>query len=836
MKTPGDLKSAMNAVRSHVPVSRYIPFSVHSAPGVVKLKNNSDLCATWRLHGVPFETASFDEIKAAKRQLVNFLHSIRGSDQAEPTALWVHRVRRKVKDRLPGTFPSTFARTLDDKYWDRMNTVSMMQNELYFTVIMRPTKGASGAFNKFRLRSVDGLREFDKGTHERFEQIASQVNSSVQKYGGERLVAKERTTRSGPRVYSEQLAFYQFLLTGVWESVPVLESSISEYLCDTRIFAGNGNGIVQINHPDKRSYVGYLDLLDYPEVSEPGMNNCLFYGDYEFIETQSFSFSSKREAVSSLQMQQKRLLSSGEASPEQISELDVAIEELRNGRVFLGEYHYTLGVVGDSIASAQKNMAAARTSLQEESGFKVATVDVIPECAHFAQLPGNWEWRPRQAQITTRNFACLSALHNFELGKRSGNPWGNALTMFRTPAKQPFYLNLHQAVFGRNRQGEMDSGNTFMCGMTGAGKSVLMGFIFSQVTKVPKLRGLLFDKDRGNEPLIRALGGVYRQLKRGQPTGFNPFQWEATPRTMKFVEQLMVQCCLRGDDDVLDVRSESILSDAVRRVFASPQREHRRISLLLQLVEQHSDLAQRLSKWCRTQRATGANAWVFDNAIDTTNFDGNSIFAFDYTEFLGDPECGPVILSYILEAADTLLNGDPFIYVMEEFAKMVSAKSQTLVEFARDKQTTIRKLNGLGIFVTQSPSQVNQYPIGATLREQCVTQIYLPNPAADAADYVEGFKLTPTEFETVKGFALESRTFLVKQGDRSTVCQLDLGGFDDELAILSGTLESVQVLDEVRAELGSDDPDVWMPLFLSRLRSKKKASAKGQNQAVAIAA
>ena len=43
-------------------------------------------------------------------------------------------------------------------------------------------------------------------------------------------------------MYSEQLAFYQFLLTGVWESVPVLESSISEYLCDTRIFAGNGNG------------------------------------------------------------------------------------------------------------------------------------------------------------------------------------------------------------------------------------------------------------------------------------------------------------------------------------------------------------------------------------------------------------------------------------------------------------------------------------------------------------------------------------------------------------------------------------------------------------------
>ena len=100
---------------------------------------------------------------------------------------------------------------------------------------------------------------------------------------------------------------------------------------------------------------------------------------------------------------------------------------------------------------------------------------------------------------------------------------------------------------------------------------------------------------------------------------------------------------------------------------------------------------------------------------------------------------------------------------MEEFAKMVAAKSQTLVEFARDKQTTIRKLNGAGVFVTQSPSQVNQYPIGSTLREQCVTQIFLPNPGADHADYVEGFKLTETEFETIRNLAPDSRCFLVKQ-------------------------------------------------------------------------
>ena len=33
---------------------------------------------------------------------------------------------------------------------------------------------------------------------------------------------------------------------------------------------------------------------------------------------------------------------------------------------------------------------------------------------------------------------------------------------------------------------------------------------------------VIFDKDRGLEILVRALGGAYAPLKFGQPTGFNP--------------------------------------------------------------------------------------------------------------------------------------------------------------------------------------------------------------------------------------------------------------------------------------------------------------------------
>ena len=826
-KKTGDLRDALQEACSQISTSKYIPFAVHTTPGIIKLRENGELCATWRLQGLPFETAAPDAIGAAKAQLVNFLHSVRGTDQSEPTALWTHRVRRQMSDQLHGEFPSDFARSLDAKYWRGLRGKVLLKNELYFSLVLRPMAGASGAVQRLRTRTVEGLLEFERDTHERFEVLCRQVTASLMKYGGERLVAFERVTATRNTItLSPNLSFFKYLLTGVFEDVPVQEGAIYDYLCDARIFADDANGVVQINNPSKRLFVGYLDLMDYPAISEPGMNNCLFFGSYEFVETQSFSFTNKRDGVEALRLQQGRLITSGEGSTEQIGDMDAAIEDVRNGRIYMGEYHYTLGVVGSDVQAALANMASARTSLQENVGYKVATVDLIPECAHFAQLPGNWSWRPREAKITSRNFACMAPMHNFDSGKRSQNPWGDALTMLATPSRQPYYLNLHQVTQGRDRFGEKDPGNVFICGMTGTGKSVFLGFVLAQLTKVPKLRVLFFDKDRGSEALIRALGGRYRQLKRGQATGFNPFQWKPTPSTVAFVGQLVLHCARRGPDDHLDPRMENELMTAVERVFALPDLATRRISAILQFVGANSDLGQRLAKWCRTQEKAGANAWVLDNQHDATDFAGCSIFGYDYTEFLNDVECGPVILSCILEAADTLLNGDPFVYVMEEFAKMVSSKSTTLVEFARDKQTTIRKLNGLGIFVTQSPSQVNEYPIGTTLREQCVTQIFLPNPRADVADYVDGFKLTLAEFEAIKDLAVDSRMFLVKQGDRTAICHLDLYGFDDELAVLTGTPESVATLDEVRHELNSDDPALWMQPYLARLRTQRTLPAK----------
>ena len=122
---------------------------------------------------------------------------------------------------------------------------------------------------------------------------------------------------------------------------------------------------------------------------------------------------------------------------------------------------------------------------------------------------------------------------------------------------------------------------------------------------------------------------------------------------------------------------------------------------------------------------------------------------------------------------------------MDEFWRLLA--DPAFESFAKDGPKTWRKLNGVMCLATQSPSDVLDSPISRTLVEQTPTKIFFPNADADFEEYTRGFGLTEREFRLIKD-QLEpgSRMFLVKQSHHSVVCQLDLKGFDAELAVISG--------------------------------------------------
>src|SRR5471030_1193242 len=110
MRTPAQLQQS---ARAEVPSADFIPFGSMVAPGVVRLRAGGGYLAAWRLDGIAFETADAGYIHERMEALHHFIRSLGGGHYA----LWSHKVRRKVRERLTGTYDNAFARAFNERYY-----------------------------------------------------------------------------------------------------------------------------------------------------------------------------------------------------------------------------------------------------------------------------------------------------------------------------------------------------------------------------------------------------------------------------------------------------------------------------------------------------------------------------------------------------------------------------------------------------------------------------------------------------------------------------------------------------------------------------------------------
>jgi type IV secretion system protein VirB4 len=135
----------------------------------------------------------------------------------------------------------------------------------------------------------------------------------------------------------------------------------------------------------------------------------------------------------------------------------------------------------------------------------------------------------------------------------------------------------------------------------------------------------------------------------------------------------------------------------------------------------------------------------------------------------------------------------------------------------KDWLKVLRKLNCFVIFATQSVEDASKSKISDTLIQQTATQIFLPNLKATDV-YRTHFMLSQREFTLIKTTDPGSRFFLIKQGTDAVVSRVDLSGMENVINVLSGRVDTVKLLDDVRAEVG-DDPEIWLPVFWERVKN-----------------
>jgi type IV secretion system protein VirB4 len=343
---------------------------------------------------------------------------------------------------------------------------------------------------------------------------------------------------------------------------------------------------------------------------------------------------------------------------------------------------------------------------------------------------------------------------------------------------------------------------------------VFIGFLLTLLSRQGATQ-VIFDKDRGLEILTRALGGSYCALRSGEPTGFNPLKLPPTPLNTEFLKSWL-RVLVRPASGALSIRQQADLDQALRGTLALDL-SRRRLSRVLEFLDSTDPegLHARLSPWCTS--VGGDYAWIFDNEDDVIvpRLSQHTLAGFDVTDFLDHEVSRTPVTLYLFHLVRHLLDGRRLVCWMDEFWRLLA--DPAFENFAKDGPKTWRKLNGVMALATQSASDVLESPISRTLIEQTPTKVFFPNADAHEADYRDGFGLTEREFLLIKE-ELEpgSRRFLVKQGHQSIVCELDLKGFEAELAVISGRRSSVDLVNELVA-LRGEAPDNWLPLFYERV-------------------
>lgn len=811
------------AARRETPAAKNIPYQSHLTPSIIDTTTGECLCVL-RLTGTAFECADDDVINNRHLRLNRILMSL-----ADPRiTVWQHIVRRDENEYPDGDFPPGYARELNDRYKAKVSTERLKVNELYVTIVLKPYRsGAEGVLaSLFASRSHEEVQKARQRQVAELEQLVIDLIAAMSHYEAERLVLYERNSV----LFSEPAEFFNYLLTGKWERVPYVAIPLKHLIGGVRAMFGNET--IEMRGPE-RSYLGaMLGIEGYPSETNPMFLDELLTLPHELVITQSFEFHSKDAALLSMKLRGNRMENAGDAAQSQIDEIPDLADDVAVRKAVLGGHHYSIFVKAtksDDPEELQQNVADARRVLID-AGIRPAREDLVVEAAYWAQLPGNFAMRPRLSPINSRNFCGFAPLHNFPTGRRTGNHWGDAVTMLVTAAGTPHYLSLHasdpQVKNGGNKK---DVAHTLLFGPNGSGKTATICFLLCMMQKF-RVTSVLFSKDRDTEILVRRLRGKVYRLRLNEPTGLAPLALDpAVPENVHHLQKLIRKLLTRAavtetgleiDTKPLTVQEEKDVDKAIAQVLKMPHNT-RRLGRILDFLPK-GDLYDRLARWCYSReegREDGPLAWVFDNPVATVAAELGKVMTtvFDTTGFLDDHELrGPMSL-HLFYLTSQLIDGRRLAVFFSEFWKSMGDKQ--FAAFLKDMLKTLRKKNGFVVLDSQSPSDALDHPLARTLLEQVATMFLFPNPGAKRAELRTDLNLSERETNLIKTDLPEgSGMFLLKQGRHSVVLKLPLAGMDDDLAVLSARTSNLELMDQYIEQYG-EDPDAWADHFNEHRRT-----------------
>ena len=780
--------------KREVSMAHFIPYKCHWNSSTL-ITHDEKLIRIIKVKGFSFETADDIDIDIKKRTRNNLLKSMSSGN----FLLYFHTVRRKEKGFPEGSMPEGFSKDLNEAWQQKHSDSECYVNEHYFTLIRGLNKGGiSGIQNMItkiqHQADKSSWENFMNDAYEELEEATERILNGFSSYGAELLEIRE----SENGFFSEPLEFLARLVN-CGNSQPLLLplGDIAHYLPLNRLYFGNKT--IEIHSLNGVKYAGVVSIKEYRPSTHSGILDGFMQMPFELIVSQSFSFVDRAIAISSMQLQQRRLAQSEDVATSQIGAIDEALDSAMSGEFAFGLHHLTILCIHDTLKKTETALSLATVQLSN-CGINGVREKINLEPAYWAQLPGNNDYMARRSTVNTLNIASFASFHNYPTGKRDGNHWGNALTVLNTSSGTPYFFNFHIR----------DVGHTMIVGPTGAGKTVLLNFLCAQAQKFrPKL--FFFDKDRGAEIFVRSIGGIYIIPSASKVSGFNPFQLADTLENRSFLVEFL-KALVSTDSKSIPAHEVDRINEAVAGNFKIPK-EKRRLRNLAPFMGLMGPgtIAGKLAKW----HSNGSHAKLFDNEVDLIDLDASRTFGIEMGHILQDKEAiGPVLL-YLFQRIQNSIRGEPTMIVLDEAWALID--NPVFAPKIKDWLKVLRKLNAMVVFATQSVEDATKSEISDTLIQQTSTQIFLPNLKATSV-YRSVFRLSEREYNLVRTTDPSSRFFLVKQDNDGVVAKIDLSGMEEFINVLSSRIETVALLDEIMSEVG-EDPNDWLPIFNEKLNN-----------------
>lgn len=792
-----------------------VPLGPHIDRNTI-LRDQGAQIAVAQVTGLPWELEALATLDGVHGRL-NTMHK----NIADPRLTIGVHVCKLPEGGVPvgSAMRSTYGRMLDRDYREKVLGAGLSRNVIYVSIAFEPDYPMGKMVGR---RATSKRRNPRQEERQAFKECVDAVVGALAPYGVLLLGLRHEDRKIGQRTkrtwFSEVGEALHTILYGRWAKVPLVAGRIGNaILRDRPVFGPRGTRVFEVRKPGATRRARYFGSIfaftEYPSQTTTGMLNGLLSAPFGFVLSQTFGYRTKAQAIADMALKERQMAQTGDKAVEQRIALPVAQSEVMDNRWVMGTHHLSLAVYGDTLVQLDTACTRARNMLLD-TGAVVAQEDWNLDAAFWAQLPGGWHKIYRKGKINSRNFAALAPLHNYPVG--DANPrWGDHIWEFKTNGGTLYKHNLHR----------VEVGATFVTGMTGEGKSVLLNTFGIGGTERLGSRTVLFDAQRGGEIAIRAIGGSYLALRHGVASGLAPH------RVLENIEDdrehwyRLAKLCIVGDSDYeLTEDEEDRLRRSVSVQLKMPPELRSWTGLRQPLgYRDRQGAGARLEKWCEGQPL----GWVFANDRDEADFSKAAV-GIDQTEILNDQTvCGPM-LGHLAYRTRKLSDGTRLMLIWDELHKPLSLPAPAaMIEY---ELRTIRKNEGVPILATQGPGEIRQSTIGGVVRSQTPTKIAFADPDAIWEDY-QWMGFTEAEFEQVKATMTTGRKrFLIKRAGASVVVDFDLSPIREHLLVLSGRKSTCDELDRIRAEVG-DDPDVWLPLFFERAPGVIAREAQAQREA-----